>query len=475
IHFFLMDLEDIRANDFGAVSQEGSGSALKSLLKEEFYRTMTLVEGCVPLWWVVPAGSGIGAYREIMNAVLSKRDVRDAEFVDMGDLVAVSERELMGAALWQMHKALDDPLKSVIKMALIVSTMDTRRETEPLCNVLKRDVQDGSDLTGVVDPYLYVLRRVEDHYGAEGDDRTVDLLRKCFYLKVSPNIRPLDLVRMERNDKASIMVDVVRSWGWSLHAASTLNRFETWDVDLYRSFGDDIHSYLKKTTVQLIRKARTISIEASIDEDIEVEVLRRRIEAFYVTKHGKIEAEKRVKKREPAYRDLYFVFRDGRWSIFERMPAGAAEPVMAADRVAGILAWLVYNKRFDASTAFHMVPNTTGVVLSDIQALLWKLNRVLPDAASIGLDRASLMEDKYAALMVVVGNMECPDTRYHIRELDIVYMNTWKELFCISMKPEQLRGWMARMRKPVTDVHLWLPKEAFVSGLTTNLASLVSP
>jgi adenylate cyclase class 1 len=41
IHFFLMDVEDIRANNFGAISQEGSGSALKSILKEEFYRTLT--------------------------------------------------------------------------------------------------------------------------------------------------------------------------------------------------------------------------------------------------------------------------------------------------------------------------------------------------------------------------------------------------------------------------------------------------
>ncbi|MCK9265090.1 MAG: hypothetical protein M0R18_14970, partial [Deltaproteobacteria bacterium] len=58
LHFFLMDINDIRRNNFGTVSQEGAGSALKSILKEEFYRTMTLIEGRVPIWWVTPADHG---------------------------------------------------------------------------------------------------------------------------------------------------------------------------------------------------------------------------------------------------------------------------------------------------------------------------------------------------------------------------------------------------------------------------------
>lgn len=473
IHFFLMDVKDIRSNDFGSISQEGSGTAMKSLLKEEFYRTMTLVEGCIPVWWVVPAGSDEGGYDEVRGMLLADPRDADADFIDMGDVEATGEHELIGAALWQMHKALDDPLKSVLKMALIVSSMNDAVKVQPLCNILRKDVQDPPRDV-VVDPYLYVLRRVENHYGALGDTKSVELLRKCFYLKVCPGIRPADLVRMERNDKASIMVDVVKSWGWSLHAVTALNAFENWDVERYRSFGDDIHSFLKMTTVKLIRMARNISHETSIDEDIEVEVLRRRIEAFYVAKKGKIEAEKRVKKREPAYRDLYFAYKKGRWSIFEHMPSGDAQSVMSADRVVEILAWLVYNRRFDASTAFHMVPNPTGVVLPDIQDLLWKLIRIIPEAASIGLDRSSLMEDKYASIIVVIGNMECPESRHIIREIDILYMNTWKELFCVYLAPEQLKGWMARMRRQRTEVHIWLPREAYISGLTGNLASMVS-
>lgn len=475
IHFFLMDLHDIRSNIFGAVSQEGAGSALKAILKEEFYRTMTLIEGRVPLWWIVPPDTGPEGYEQVRRMLQSRTDGESQEFIDMGNIEIIPEQELLGAALWQMHKALDDPLKSVLKMALVASYLEDSTKGRLLCDILKRNALEAASGTEIMDPYLHVLRKVEDYYRSRGDDRTVDLLRKCFYLKVNPNIRGADLIRVERNDKPSLMVDIVRSWGWSLHAITELNGFAEWGVDLYRKFGDDIHSFLKLTTVQLIRRAKTYLMHSALEEDVEVEVLRRRVEAFYVPKEGKIESEKRVKKKEPAYRDIYFAYRRKRWGIYERTPDLHRDgPIMESDRVADILAWLVYNKRFDASTAFHMIPNITRVVLSDIQSLLWKLNAVIPDAGSIGLDRSSLMEDKYARFAVVIGNMECPDTQHSIREVDVLFLNTWNELFCISLKPEQVGAWMARMKRQSTEVTLWLPKEGNTRELTQALVKLVS-
>lgn len=303
----------------------------------------------------------------------------------------------------------------------------------------------------------------------------MDLLRKCFYLKVNPNIRGMDLFKLEREDKASIMVDIVKTWGWSLRTIKELNVFSEWGVDKYRKFGDDIHAFLKLATVQLIRRAKTFMGHSALNDDIEVEILRRRVESFYVSKEGKIESEKRVKRKEPAYRDLFFAYKEGLWCIFDHTPEmGRDAPIMESDRVTKILAWLVYNKRFDASTAFHMIPNMSKVALSDIQALIWKLNSLIPDAGSIGLDRSSLMEDKYAKHVVVVANIENPDSLHSIRDMDVLYMNTWNELFCISLKPEQIGPWMARMKKPSTRVNIWLPKEGNQVYLTQAVISLMA-
>ncbi|HOO37079.1 MAG TPA: class I adenylate cyclase [Deltaproteobacteria bacterium] len=471
VHFFLMDVGDIQRNNFGMVSQEGSGSALKNILKEEFYRTLTLIEGRIPLWWITPSDNGDSyekASRFLERSLMFEAD----DFIDLGDITFIPEQELLGAALWQMHKALDDPLKSVLKMALVATYLEPGNENRLLCEVIKKHVM-GARRDDLIDPYLEVLLTVEKYYKSKGDMQTVELLRKCFYLKVSPNITTNDLIKVDAGDKITLLADTIRSWGWSIRYLKDLNGFNEWSVEKYRRFGDELHDYLKRTTVLLIRRAKSFLVNSLLDQDVEMEILRRRVEAFYVSKEGKIECEKRVKKKEPAYEELYFSYKNDQWQVTGTSPENfSGKPVMSASRVVRIIAWLVYNKRYDASTAFHMIPNTSLVVLSDIQSLLWDLNSLIPDANSVGLDRDSLMDKKYVKQVVIIGNMETPGVVQSIKEIDVLYINSWNELFSIHMKPGSLRSWMAKMRGAKTKISIWLPREGKSKHLVGTLNSL---
>ena len=44
-HFFIADLNKIRCDDYGSLSEESCGSTLGKLLKDEFYRTAIILEG----------------------------------------------------------------------------------------------------------------------------------------------------------------------------------------------------------------------------------------------------------------------------------------------------------------------------------------------------------------------------------------------------------------------------------------------
>ncbi len=471
VHFFLMDVGDIQRNNFGMVSQEGSGSALKNILKEEFYRTMTLIEGRTPLWWITPLDKG-DSYEKASQFLERSLMFEADDFIDLGDITSIPEQELLGAALWQMHKALDDPLKSVLKMALVATYLEHGKENPLLCEGIKRHVM-GALRDDLIDPYLEVLLTVEDFYTSKGDLKTVELLRKSFYLKVSPNITRNDLIKVDHGDKTTLMADVIRSWGWSIRYLRDLNAFNEWSVEKYRSFGDELHDYLKRTTVLLIRRAKAFLVNSLLDQDVEMEILRRRVEAFYVSKEGKIECEKRVKKKEPAYEELFFSYNNEQWQVTGTSPENhTGKPVMSASRVVKIIAWLVYNKRYDASTAFHMIPNISYVALSDIQSLLWNLTSLIPDANMVGLDRDSLMDQKYVKRAIIIGNMETPGVYRSIKEIDVLYINSWNELFSIHMKPGSLRTWMAKVRSPKTSVSIWLPREGKSKHLVGVLNSL---
>ncbi len=474
VHFFLMDIEDIRQNNFGMVSQEGSGSAMKNILKEEFYRTMTLIEGRIPIWSVVPSRNGDDAYEKAGKLLRGSSGSGAGRFIDMGNIEAIPEEELLGAALWQMHKALDDPLKSVLKMALVATYLEPSEGNILLCNEIRKHIFNARQ-DDVIDPYVEVFQRVEDFYKSKGDEKTVDLLRKCFYLKVSPNIQINNLLNIERYTKSAVMVEVVKKWNWSIGFYGSLNRFHEWSVDEYRAFGEELHDYLKRTTVLLIRRAKSVLVNSQLDQDVEMEILRRRIEAYYVSKEGKIEPEKRVKKKEPAYEEIFFSYDRKHWYIHNVYPEyGREKPIMTSDRVVKIVSWLAYNKRVDASTSLHMVPNSSRAALSDIQTLLRELNSMIPDANSIGLDRDSLMEKKYVKKMVIIGNMETPDLYNSIQEVDVLFMNSWNEFFCINMPPGSLRAWMKKHKTPDTDISIWLPGGGKSKQLVNMLYSLSS-
>jgi len=474
VHFFLMDICDIQVNNFGEVSHEGSGSALKNILKEEFYRTMTIIEGRIPLWWIVRSGSDPDVYDKTFQNLHKTMDVEADEFIDMGNLTRIPQQELLGAALWQMHKALDDPLKSVLKMALVATYLEQGENDQLLCEVLKENILHAKR-DDIVDPYLEIFKRVEAFYSSKDDYKTVDILRKCFYMKVCPNIKVNDLLKLNQKDKATITVDVVKSWGWSLNIIKSLNEFEEGGVEEYRAFGDDIHEYLKKTTVQLIRKAKAFLLNSSLDEDVEMEILRRRVEVFYVSKNDKIECEKRVKKREPCYKELFFYYKDGIWSVSGAQPEINGEnTAMNARRIVNIIAWLVYNRRFDASTAFHMIPNSSYVALSDVQTLLWKLKSLIPAANTIGLDREALLQSSFVKHLIIVGNMEMPNALNSIDQVDVISISSWDELFCYHIKPRLLKEWIKTVKTQDTKINLWLPRETNSKYLIRAIYSLIS-
>ncbi len=54
VHFFLMDAEKFMRGERNDLDGEDCGSAQHQLLLDEFYRTAILLEGCYPLWWIVP-------------------------------------------------------------------------------------------------------------------------------------------------------------------------------------------------------------------------------------------------------------------------------------------------------------------------------------------------------------------------------------------------------------------------------------
>ena len=106
VHFFLTKPSRLAANEFGAVSSESCGSALRKLLKEEYYRGSLLLSGKIPYWWIVPLGCDDERYTQIVDAIERDSDAARYEFVDIGNIDTIPMEELVGGGIWQLNKAM---------------------------------------------------------------------------------------------------------------------------------------------------------------------------------------------------------------------------------------------------------------------------------------------------------------------------------------------------------------------------------
>ena len=118
VHFFLMDCDMFREGSISDLDEESSGSAQRYLLLDEFYRTGIYIAGRYPMWWFIPAGQE-REYEKIASDLLSRRYIESKVVLDFGPLPEIPRNEFIGAAIWQLYKAIESPYKSILKLFLL--------------------------------------------------------------------------------------------------------------------------------------------------------------------------------------------------------------------------------------------------------------------------------------------------------------------------------------------------------------------
>ncbi len=443
LHFFITDINRVRANNFGSVDQESAGSSQAHLLKEEFYRTCIHVAGKYPAWWLTPPGVSDAGYAKALQGMQGAFGVDMRKYVDLGNVADVPGSELFGAALWQINKALSSPFKSVLKIAMLETIIDPEGTTALLCDELKRNVLAKSTAVEERDPYLLMMDRLLTFYGRKKRHEVVDLLRKCFYNKVKVKVNAQLKRKPNPAFKEEAMIRYTEKWGWDDTRTAGLNNYEEWNFDQMVKLGTELHAFLldtyKRVTDEL--KGRE-DVKAGIsDEDLTV--LGRKIFSFYKRKPGKLDPVKKASDDALRQESLTFMpqvqmGKKPAWTVYRgNVSTDVARRVnveYAAIRKSGSLAelvcWLAVNQITDAGTFLHLIPNPLPVHLKTIQELLKAIIEFMPPRGISELDnRALLKTEMITGLMVTVNFVSQPWTK-DIEEIVLLYRNSHGELFC---------------------------------------------
>lgn len=466
-HFFLVDVERARKDDFGKASlnAESSGTAMGRLLKEEFYRTAIYLGGDLPLWWTVPLGLDEAEYERLSQTLATSGPtiVQGLSFVDLGNVGLIDRGEFFGAALWQINKSLKSPFKSLLKMALLARYL---HDDYPalLCDVLKRRVFEGERAPQYTDPYVLLFDAISEYYASRGDWTSFRLIQKCFYLKVGLK---LSRERKERDNflqRFRVMRAYILRWGWDRDLLTDLDGLEHWSIDRVAALGQSIRNFMLNTYRQLVQTVRTSDVR--IDEE-DVMVLGRRLYACFADEPGKVEhlftyflKEPRVEERLVAL-EVPSAPPNRRWETHRRLVRGQLTGRDRAMHISADLgelsAWIVFNGLFAQSTVVGLIAQTSRATVAELRHLLERFTGLFEIPDPFAIAPGTFLAPRRLTRVALVANFDQPKepedvsdkagvfylpenwdilnygrTRAsQLTQVTLVTLNAWGEMFCL--------------------------------------------
>lgn len=445
VYFFLSDVGDIKQCNFGNLDFEGSGSAQKNVLKEEFYRTTILIEGKLPFWWVCFDGDKPVNYDQsyTQNA---ESDMGDRDFIDMGNLEGVNQNEYFGASLWQFNKSLTHPLKSIIKMLQLKMFLEAPKE-ELLCHKFRQLVLEGKDMAAFPDPSLFAMNAVLDYYSQHTKEEYFEFIKKFFYLRFD-----MKLLSKTQTMKEEIAGDVFKKYKIDRKDIYLLNEFESWKLQEKINFGELLFEFLIYIYKDIVRIQKGKSREIAPQD---LTIIGRKLSSSLEVKDYKVPLL-HIPAENSKLPVLTFSYIDKIWRI--NTSDDREWPVIINENIVFCLAYIVWNGIYDP-LQIRMLPNQTAVTIQEIINLGRKIREVFGSYDVSSVYFGNFLQKETIAKMLFVVSFENQKTNMDIHDFCVIYKNNWEELFVRRFtSTEKMKAFLKTVSKnsPHLETHYYI-------------------
>ncbi|MBD1577693.1 MULTISPECIES: class I adenylate cyclase [Vibrio] len=284
-NFFLMDENRFRTNQSEEMTGDNCGSSQHLLLLDEFYRSAVRLAGQRLLWKIVPPEME-ECYDEYVEQLCGSGQLDCSEWIDFGQLHRIPAEEYFGSNLWQLYKSIDSPYKSVLKAILLESYSWEYPNPQLLSVDTKRRFFACEQKEYGMDSYYLMLEKVTRYLERIGDQRRLELVRRCFYLKTHEK-----LSRSAGDNhvawRHSAIQDLVSDWGWSDALIEELDNRRHWKVEQVKKVHHELLDALMLSYRNLIQFARRHDITSAISPQ-DISILARKLYAAFETLPGKV-------------------------------------------------------------------------------------------------------------------------------------------------------------------------------------------
>ncbi len=380
-NLYLVNPAKIRQGELGFLTNESSGSALHSLLLEEFYRTSVLLHGRYPLWWLVPPEKEF-CYDDYVSELKQKRFVYSKEHIDFGGLQMIGANEFYGATLWLLYKGISSPYKSILKILLMQAYASEFPHVDMLGMRFKQSVYEGEDELDILDPYIMMLNKVEDFLKNAGDEQRLQLARRSFYFKVNECMSKAS-DKSQQNWRQKVMQVLIRRWGWSRAEVVMLDQKQHWKIQQVIAERNALIAEFKISYRFLSDFAHRHVENRNLIRQTDLNVLGRKIYAAFERKAGKVDLVYRgiTDQLFESHLSLHKLYADNGtsfWVVFSGVvpvnEVAFSTPLKRSINLMELLCWCYFNKIINQNTIVGLYSNDTDLTDKEVKLIIENLD-----------------------------------------------------------------------------------------------------
>ncbi len=385
-NIYLVNPSKLRKGELGFLTDENSGSALNSLLLEEFYRTSVLLHGRYPLWWLVPPEHE-HEYEEYVQSLKEKRFIHSKEHIDFGGLRSIEANEFYGATLWMLYKGISSPYKSILKILLMQAYASEFPHVDMLGMQFKISVYAGEEELEKLDPYIMILNKVEDFLKNAGDENRLRLARRSFYFKV--NERMSEIKNNEtKNWRQIYLTKLIKKWAWSESEVEILDKKDTWKIVQVVTERNLLISEFKISYRFLSSFAHRHVESKNLIRQSDLNVLGRKIYAAFERKAGKVDLVYRgiTEQMFESHLSIHKLHSDNGtkfWVAFTgvvpKNDIAITTPLKRSLSIVELLCWCYFNRIVNQKTIIGLYSNDTDLTDKEIRSLIQDLDNKFHD------------------------------------------------------------------------------------------------
>lgn len=457
IHLFLIDPKQFASgqDDERQLTLDDCGTTQHYLLLDEFYRTALWLAGRIPIWWLVPVYEE-QRYDEYCAILLAKRFVRHEEVLDLGCLAHIPASEFVSAGMWQLYKGIDSPYKSLLKLLLIEVYASEHPQVHCLSLSYKQAIYANQLNVDELDAYVLLYRRLEAYLLERNELERLELVRRCFYLKVGKRLTQSRLQR-EKSWQRLILERLTDAWGWSDTQLSGLDRRQQWKVAQAQQERRLLVNELIYSYRFLSQLAQNMQAQQLINPR-DLAVLGRRLYAAFERKAGKVEYLNPGIAPDLSEDTLTLVqcssgeSEHSSWGLFRGSLAGQEWqdhlPLKRAKDLLAVLAWGHLNGVINQATRLSLVIEDSALSELELQGILKTLRRALA-LPFTALSEAALLTSSYPSTVVLLVNVGIDPLPQHSQanvhmlseQVDALGFSGLRENLVLSIDQVVLNSW----------------------------------